>query len=74
MRSPMLAPPSPEQWADYIEQALVDQLRPEFKRIIWEMGFQPVLVRQMLARQRREERERLRACSARVDQRQLPGS
>lgn len=56
------------EWEDYLEQvrlqmALIDRLELRFKRIVWELGFDPVRVRQMLAQQRQEAR--LRARSAR---------
>jgi hypothetical protein len=50
--------PTPADWADYLhrvttDQALVDQLWPDFKAVVWEEGFNALKVRQMLAYQRR---------------------
>jgi hypothetical protein len=50
-----------QQWLDYLEQVklqfhLIDQLEPRFKPVIWETGFDPTRVRQMLAHQRKDQR------------------
>jgi hypothetical protein len=54
---------TPGEWLDYIEKvqhqmALVDQLTPQNKRIVHELGYDGVLVRRMLADQRRPNRDR----------------
>jgi hypothetical protein len=53
--------PSPDDWARYLENVkqqfeLIDQLEPLHKAIVWNFGFDPVRVRQMLAAQRRAKR------------------
>jgi hypothetical protein len=53
--------PTAQEWADYIsvvkhQLSLIDRLTPENKQFVWDHGFDAVLVRRMLADQRRTGR------------------
>jgi hypothetical protein len=49
-----------QEWQDYIavikhQMSLIDRLSPENRRVVHEIGYDAVMVRRMLAEQRRKQ-------------------
>ncbi|MET0653665.1 MAG: hypothetical protein ABWY63_14235 [Hyphomicrobiaceae bacterium] len=58
----MMREATDQQWDDYLtmvkqQMALIDLLTPENKQLIWDCGYDAVIVRRMLAAQKKAARE-----------------